>query len=229
MIYDDIWCTCKKNIINILLTVAYGTLVAAHNLNHGHFRWFWRDLGCANPAPSQLGQSQPVPERRSTHKDTLGIPIVCRHETGCPDSSSHSYSQLGQAGHPDDQNGVKGFLWELWRWLKQKHAKKFLELNILNFIHKAVRFDANISFCSLHRYPTGKGIHRIRMVFHLLKPVLNCAYHEPHDVPNWSKLRKIEGSAWYHFPVFYWSTVGYHLATTQSRNYICDQNSPETW
>ena len=103
--------------------VAYGTLFTAHNLNHGHFRWFWRDLGCANPAPSQLGQSQPVPERRSTHKDTLGIPIVCRHETGCPDSSSHSYSQLGQAGHPDDQNGVKGFLWELWM-VKTKACKE---------------------------------------------------------------------------------------------------------
>lgn len=183
--------------------VAYGTLFTAHNLNHGHFIWFWRDLGCANPAPSQLGQSQPVPERRSTHKDTLGIPIVCRHETGCPDSSSHSYSQLGQAGHPDDQNGVKGFLWELWM-VKTKACKEI----------PWTQYNYSISFTKRSDL------------------ILNCAYHEhhePHDVSNWSKLRKIEGSAWYHFPRFYWSTAGYHLATKQSRNDICDQNSLETW
>lgn len=141
-------------------------------------------------------------------------------------------------------------------WLKQKHAKKFLELNVSQCTefhsqsgqiwceHLRSKFkilvkgatpsisrpSAEYSLCSLHRYPTGKGIHRIRMVFHLLKPVLNCAYHEPHDVSNWSKLRKIEGSAWYHFPRFYWSTAGYHLVTKQSlTKNICDQNSLETW
>ena len=163
---------------------------------------------CSHPAPSPLGRSLcqkdvQLIKIRSVFQSFAVMRLAAPIRRLIP-----WLGQLGQAGHPDDQNGVLMGSCGNFGWLKQKHAKKFRELNILNFIHKAVRFDANISFCSLHRYPTGKGIHRIRMVFHLLKPILNCAYHEPHDVSNWSKLRKIEGSAWYHFPRFYWSTAG---------------------